>query len=87
LCTLHTRPRVQRAPGLPCALSRRGGQEITHNSGAPRREIEDLCALRFQRWRRSELAAQILQEKTRPLRPGFFIVEVSDRERISAQPE
>ena len=24
LCILHTRPRVQRAPGLPCALSRRG---------------------------------------------------------------
>jgi hypothetical protein len=26
------------------------------------------------------------QEKARPQRPGFFIVEVSDRERISARP-
>jgi hypothetical protein len=25
LCSLHTRPRVQRAPGLPCALCFRGG--------------------------------------------------------------
>jgi len=26
------------------------------------------------------------QEKARPQRPGFFIVEVPDRERISARP-
>ena len=26
LCTLHTRPRVQRAPGLPCALCSSGGE-------------------------------------------------------------
>ena len=38
LCTLHTRPRVQRAPGLPCALSCRRGQATRHNSGASRRE-------------------------------------------------
>ena len=37
LCTLHTRPRVQRAPGFPCALCFRG-REITANLGriAPR---------------------------------------------------
>jgi hypothetical protein len=39
LCTLHTRPRVQRAPGLPCALCSRGGQRSKQASGAMRREI------------------------------------------------
>jgi len=37
LCPLHTRPRVQRAPGLPCALSFWRGQAARHNSGASRR--------------------------------------------------
>src|SRR4029077_20840002 len=32
LCTLHTRPRVQRAPGFPCALCYRG-REIHANLG------------------------------------------------------
>ena len=38
-CTLHTRPRVQRASGIPCALfDFRGGEEIPANLGriAPR---------------------------------------------------
>ena len=35
---LHTRPRVQRAPGLPCALSSWRGQASRYNSGASRRE-------------------------------------------------
>jgi len=30
---------VQRAPGLPCALSIPEGRATRHNSGAPRREI------------------------------------------------
>jgi hypothetical protein len=34
---LHTGPRVQRAPGLPCALSSLRGRAIRHNSGASRR--------------------------------------------------
>jgi hypothetical protein len=38
LCSLHTGPRVQRAPGLPCALSCQSGQAARHNSGASRRE-------------------------------------------------
>ena len=38
LRTLHTRPRVQRAPGLPCALSILEGQATRYNSGASRRE-------------------------------------------------
>ena len=38
LCPLHTRPRVQRAPGLPCALSSLSGQASSYNSGASRRE-------------------------------------------------
>ena len=38
LCISHTRPRVQRAPGLPCALCIRGGSEVDTNLGrsAPR---------------------------------------------------
>ena len=32
-CTMHMRPRVQRAPGLPCALSFEEGTEIP---GTPR---------------------------------------------------
>src|SRR6476646_9078125 len=39
LCTLHTRPRVQRAPGLPCALCCQGGTDYKQTSGASRREI------------------------------------------------
>src|SRR5437879_11495496 len=35
----HARPRVQQAPGLPCALSSRGGQTKMQTSGAMRREI------------------------------------------------
>ena len=38
LCILHTRPRVQRAPGLPCVLSSWRGQATRYNSGASRRE-------------------------------------------------
>src|SRR3954465_10809864 len=38
LCTLHTRPQVQRAPGLPCALCLTGGKEFQAKLGriAPR---------------------------------------------------
>ena len=40
---LHTRPRVQRAPGLPCALFQ-GGREVSwQTSGVSRREIADSC--------------------------------------------
>ncbi|MEH2521127.1 hypothetical protein V1279_006700 [Bradyrhizobium sp. AZCC 1610] len=34
LCTLHTRPRVQRAPGLPCALVTSRDKEPSHQLGA-----------------------------------------------------
>jgi hypothetical protein len=36
---LHTRPRVQRAPGLPCALFSPRGQGQEQTSGTMRREI------------------------------------------------
>ena len=52
LCAqLHARPRVQRAPGLPCALCFREGQRSTQTSGATRREIAKLYppSLRAQR--------------------------------------
>ena len=35
-CTLHTRPRVQQAPGIPCSLS--GRTRFMQTSGAVRRE-------------------------------------------------
>src|SRR5437879_12607001 len=35
----HARPRVQQAPGLPCALQFRGGQTTMQTSGDQRREI------------------------------------------------
>jgi len=38
LRTLHTRPRVQRAPGLPCALSSSEGQRSKQTSGLSSRE-------------------------------------------------
>jgi hypothetical protein len=34
---LHTRPRVQQAPGIPCSLSFEG-KEFQQTSGAARRE-------------------------------------------------
>ena len=36
--TLHTRPRVQRAPGIPCTLRFWGGDKFMQASGAMRRE-------------------------------------------------
>ena len=38
LCKLHTRPRVQRAPGLPCTLCLEEGGNSIQTSGALRRE-------------------------------------------------
>jgi len=49
--------------------------ERTVAGQATRREITVEARQEFER-----------QEKARPQRPGFFIVEVSDRERISARP-
>ena len=37
-CTMHMRPRVQRASGIPCALCFEGGEEYKQTSGAMRRE-------------------------------------------------
>jgi len=38
---VHTKPRVQRAPGIPHALH--GGERFMHSSGASRREIMKSC--------------------------------------------
>ena len=40
-CTLHTRPRVQQAPGIPCSLS--GGTRFMQTSGSLSRENACLC--------------------------------------------
>ena len=40
---VHTRPRVQRAPGIPHALQ--GGERFINGSGASRREREGVCGL------------------------------------------
>src|SRR5260370_26582405 len=39
----HTRPRVQRASGIPCALSDWRGRKISFTTRASRREIADSC--------------------------------------------
>jgi hypothetical protein len=39
---VHTRPRVQRAPGIPHALCFMG-ERFMHDSGASRREIVKVC--------------------------------------------
>jgi hypothetical protein len=44
LCILHTRPRVQRAPGIPCALPFFEG-EPWQDSGASRRGIAEVRLL------------------------------------------
>src|ERR1700730_10052397 len=41
---LHTRPRVQRAPGLPCALLTLKGGTILQNSGVSCRENAKTCS-------------------------------------------
>src|SRR6266566_3260442 len=41
MCTLHTRPRVQRAPGIPCSLCSFEGHG-QGNSGKPCREIANV---------------------------------------------
>jgi len=41
---LHTRPRVQRAPGFPCALCSRAGAKVKQSSGGSRRENADACS-------------------------------------------
>ena len=43
LCTLRMRPRVQRAPGIPCALFNFEGEEYLQTSGATRRGIAKSC--------------------------------------------
>jgi hypothetical protein len=42
MCILHTRPRVQRAPGFPCALFAFRGPSDCKTSGASRREIAEV---------------------------------------------
>jgi hypothetical protein len=41
----HTRPRVQRAPGIPCALYFEEGKRIYKTSGEMRREIANLYSV------------------------------------------
>jgi hypothetical protein len=43
----HARPRVQRAPGLPCALYFFWGERFLQTSGAMCREKTEVCALSY----------------------------------------
>jgi hypothetical protein len=49
---LRTRPRVQRAPGIPCALPFSRADPY-QDSGASRREIVKLCALKMYSGRKA----------------------------------
>ena len=92
LCTLHTRPRVQRAPGLPCALSRwRGTRDHPQLGRFAPRDRGFMCPAL------SKMATQRTGDantaRKKPGRNGrafllskYQIAEVSDRERISARP-
>ena len=44
-CILHTRPRVQRAPGIPCALRLPRATAIWKTSRATRGETANVCLL------------------------------------------
>jgi hypothetical protein len=45
ILSLHMRPRVQRAPGLPCALYLFWGERICKSSGAMRGENAKVCSV------------------------------------------
>ena len=49
LCTLHTRPRVQRASGIPCALFFERSRNNLQASGGSRRENNMVCPLMLNR--------------------------------------
>jgi len=46
-CNLHTRPRVQRAPGFPCALWFKRVKDRQQTSGVQRREIAKVRSLNW----------------------------------------
>ena len=46
----HAGPRVQQAPGLPCALYFEGGQTKMQTSGAMRRENAKVCLSSIVGW-------------------------------------
>src|SRR5438552_6127771 len=75
LFLLHTRPRVQRASGIPCALLFEG-HKVSHYSGAMRRENASAC-LNPRRHREDQRAASkhslhVVPGKRAPrVRPGI----------------
>src|ERR1700737_804896 len=64
--SLHTRPRVQRAPGIPCSLYYRG-TAFVQTSGASRREIADTYSVVIVResGRSSIPEASVIESKSR----------------------
>ena len=52
---LHTRPRVQRAPGIPCALYLERSRKYLQTSGAMRRETADAYSAVIARFNRATL--------------------------------
>ena len=68
LCTLHTRPRVQRAPGFPCALCFFGRVRSTQTSGGSRRENADAYPHRCLKCE-SEVSPRHCEERQRRSNP------------------
>jgi hypothetical protein len=63
---LHTRPRVQRAPGIPCALFLSGRMTL-NTSGASRRGIAELHSVKA-----TSLRAQRSNPSVRLLKHGLL---------------
>jgi hypothetical protein len=57
--TLHTRPRVQQAPGIPCSLS--GGTRFMQTSGALRRENANTHSVVITRLVRNCALGRVIQ--------------------------
>ena len=63
LCTLHTRPRVQRAPGIPCALCFIEGEKFRQSSGAMRREKRKRISLSSLREAKQSILRDAMTEE------------------------
>src|SRR4051812_18669344 len=70
LLPLRMRPRVQRAPGIPCALWIQRTRKYSQASGAMRREIADTYSVVIARSNRATPAPKSRGVLDHPVKPG-----------------
>jgi hypothetical protein len=70
LCTLRMRPRVQRAPGLPCALCLERAKSFQQTSGAMRCENAHRCHRPRKRKRTIQYSRDADDRTEKPRRTG-----------------